>query len=134
MRIIKRCRIEVVFDIEKIAMAVSKAALKDLEDEINRRTNEIASAIASGSINAETVHEFEELQSERKRIRILLRTKNQQISTMIKAFWLNRNRTSDRSNTNMVADQMLMSIPTPPTSFASKCSFGCGGVVIAPAG
>lgn len=142
MKIIKRCGTEVVFDINKIVAAVSKAALRDSEDDINRRIDEIESVLGNANNYVDIIYqnvcncileEYNELLTKKEYIKTQLRAKVQQISIMIKVSWLNRNQTAGRCNTNSVTDQMLMSIPTPPTSIASKNSYGCGGVIIAPA-
>lgn len=141
MKIIKRCGTEVVFDIDKIVAAVGKAALRDSEDDVNRRIDEIESILGNANIYVDIIYrnvctcildEYNELLAKKENVKAQLRAKVQQIRMMIKVFWLNRNQTAGRCNTNSVSDQMLMSIPTPPTSIAIINSFGCGGVIIAP--
>ena len=75
--------------------------------------------------------ERERLQKFREELRRIRRLKTQQVSTMIRSAWLNRNSAVGRSNTGAVTDPMLLSMPTPPTSEAAFSCLRCGGVAIA---
>lgn len=73
----------------------------------------------------------ERLEERRRELRALHKMKAARVSEMIGVAWMNRNYAAGRSNTSAVADPMLLSIPTPPTSEAANCSLSCGGMVLA---
>ncbi len=57
----------------------------------------------------------------RRRV-IVFRSGRERNSMFMRRLWMNRNATSNRSNTSAVSDMMLLTMPVPPTAEAAYCS------------
>lgn len=143
MKIVNRNGIETIFDIDKIVEAVSKAIIRDAEERVDEDIALLELFYGAGEIEESNVYygvcnyilrEYRKLKAIKQCLRALHKAKTERISAIIRVFWMNRNKSAGRSSTDTVTDQMLLSMPTPPTSVAAMCSYRSGGAVVALAG
>lgn len=143
MKITHRNGVEIVFDINKIVEAISKANIREEEKRIDEKITKIEMFVGSsgitsldvdGAVDDYILQEYERLLLRKRQYRALRRAKTAYVSAMIKSSWMNRNKTAGRSRTLSVEDPMLQTIPTPPTSVTVMNGYRSGGAVIALAG
>lgn len=123
-------------DITKIVEAISSVSIdkeiKSIEEEIFRVLESELFNNNEDSFYRYMMYDRINMLLERKREYSFYRKlKNIQIRNALRDLWLSRNANACRSNTSMVSDPMMNTIPTPPTATAVKCSCGQRGITSA---
>lgn len=116
-QVVKRDGHIVDFDISKISAAIQKAfeAVHAIDREID--------ALDYRDLSPEEYEEIKQSLKERRReLKSYCKREVQKLNARLRNAWIARNRGAGRSNTSVVSDKMLLTIPTPPTAEAANRS------------
>ncbi len=122
------------YDSLQLLRSVSKVLLRSIDVQLQKEADDLQAMVdrlneraANGFIDEfDNPYELEqlikELSEQQKQIRRLRKMKTEQVSSLLRVLWFQRNAGISRSRTSALSDLMLTTMPTPPTFATANSS------------